>query len=145
MATTVAARLPARSGALLAVILIGIAALAYGLIASLSKVALLEGGNPTTVIVIRSVVGSAVFGGYCLATGQSLRLSRALIPLAGLMVASTAFANFTFVSATVTLDVGLTTLIVFSHPFLVVLWNTSAAARGSPSCNWRGPSSPSWV
>jgi drug/metabolite transporter (DMT)-like permease len=112
---------PSGRNAAIAVIMLAICTLAVGFMPNIAKLAFAEGTNPATLMVIRSAVGIAVFGAIIAASGGPFRVPLAIVALAALAAAN-AFFNFTYMSSILYIDIGLATLILFTHPYLVAFY-----------------------
>jgi drug/metabolite transporter (DMT)-like permease len=99
-----------------------IAAIAIGLLPSLSKLAYQDGSNPATVVVIRNVTAVLLLGGYMLARQGIFRLPMAVLAVAILATVASATMNYSFLSAVFHTDINLAILILFTHPFLIAFY-----------------------
>jgi drug/metabolite transporter (DMT)-like permease len=113
---------PSRNQAATAILLLVISALAVGLMPILSKIAFQNGSNPETVMVIRSAVGAAIIGVYIVLVQARLGIPKRLFVVAVLACLSGALMAYTSMKSLLYLDVGLSMLILFAHPFLVAFY-----------------------
>lgn len=119
-----------RRSTVLAVGLLILAAMAVALMPNLSKLAFEDGGNPGTVVVIRTVTAVLLLGGIMLARRRAFRLPVAVLALAVLATLSNAAMNYSFLSSVFRMDISLTILILFTHPFFVAFYfHTTGTAR----------------
>ena len=94
-----------------------------GLAVALGRVAFDGGSTPLTVALCRAVFSIGFMAALCLATGQSLRLPRAMWPhilFLGLLFSHMAFGN---IGSTKYIPVSLAALLFFIYPPLVALIN----------------------
>jgi drug/metabolite transporter (DMT)-like permease len=77
---------------------------------------------PGTLVAIRALVAIVLLGGYMLARRKPVALPASLLPLIVLATVFSATMNYAFLSAMYSIDIGLTILVLFSHPFLVALY-----------------------
>ena len=106
----------------IAVGLLVLSALAIALMPNLSKLAFADGSNPGTVVIIRTVTAVLLLAMIMLARQRSFRLPAAVLALAVLATVSNAAMNYSFLSSVFRMDVSLTILILFIHPFLVAFY-----------------------
>lgn len=106
----------------LALALLLISALAVAVMPNGSKLALLDGTNAQTLLVIRTSTGIVIFGAILLARRRSFRIPTGAMPLLLAAGISSALMNYSIVTAIRTIDVSLAILIIFLHPFFVVLY-----------------------
>jgi drug/metabolite transporter (DMT)-like permease len=113
---------PDRSATIAAVTLLVLSAVSIALMPSFAKLAFLDGSNPGTVVTIRTMTSVILLGAYMLSKGMRFRLAGAVILLAVFATLSSAVMNYSFLMAMARIDISLTILIVFAHPFLIALY-----------------------
>ncbi len=97
-------------------------AVAVAIMPNGSKFAMLGGANPQTLLIIRTGTGVMIFGAILMARSRGFRIPRGHLPLLLAAGVSSALMNYAIVSAILTIDVSLAVLILFVHPFFVVLY-----------------------
>jgi drug/metabolite transporter (DMT)-like permease len=113
---------PSGSQVVVACILLLVCAISVGLMPNVAKLAFQSGSNPETVMVIRSVVAVAIVGFYIMLNNGSLLIPLRLLALAVFASISTALMAYTMMRSILYIEVGLATLIMFTHPFLVAIY-----------------------
>ena len=111
-----------RENSLKAYILLCIGAIAVAFMPSTARLAYLDGSNVETVIVIRSLLGAVLLGGFLIYKGKGMVIPRGCILPAIVASLSAAAMNYTFYSAIQYMDIGLATLILFVHPLLIAYY-----------------------
>jgi drug/metabolite transporter (DMT)-like permease len=105
-----------------AVILILISGLGVGMLPNMTKLALLAGGDPASVLVARTFFALCALGAYIKLTGGSLGIPKEAIPIALVAGSAMAIQTYTAVLAINHIDISLMMLILFVHPFLVAIY-----------------------
>lgn len=113
---------PSRNQVATAILLLIISALAVGLMPILSKIAFQNGSNPETVMVIRSAVGATIIGVYIALVQGRLGIPKRLFIATVFACLSGALMAYTSMRSLLYIDVGLSMLILFGHPFLVAFY-----------------------
>ena len=113
---------PSHSATALAVGLIILGSLAVAAMPSFTKLAYQDGVNPGTLVVIRTLTAVVLLGLYMLGRGRSFRLPMSILAITVAATVSSAAMNYSFAAAVYRMDISLTILIMFAHPFLVSLW-----------------------
>jgi drug/metabolite transporter (DMT)-like permease len=113
---------PGRRQALTAVVLLVVCALSFGLMAIVSKIALLNGGSPEAVMVIRSATAAIVIAASLGLSKGKFALPRQLIARAIVAIGAAALMAYFSLWSLLYIDVGLSILVLFAYPFLVALY-----------------------
>lgn len=111
-----------RRASLVAFGLLAFAALCVALMPSLTRLAYEAGANPGTTVFIRTLTSVALLGTYMTWARKSFRIPVPLMVAAIVATLSSAAMNYGFMAAVFHMDISLTILIMFVHPFLVSLW-----------------------
>lgn len=99
-----------------------------GVMPYIAKLAFNDGTRPEALMVIRSVVALAIFGTFLLVRGGSFRMPVGLVALAGLAAVANALFNFTYMNSNLHIDIGIATLVLFSHPLVAIYYHMSSFA-----------------
>jgi drug/metabolite transporter (DMT)-like permease len=113
---------PSRAATTRAVFLMLASGLAVGFLPNMTKLALVNGADPPSVLFARTGVILFVLAAYIKATGGKLLIPKHLLGAASVAGLSAAFQNYTAVSAMNHISISLMMLIIFAHPFLVALY-----------------------
>ncbi|MCB1380374.1 MAG: DMT family transporter [Alphaproteobacteria bacterium] len=111
-----------QQGYVLALLLLAISAVAVGFMPVGMKIGLSDGSNPQTLLIIRTVMGTAIFGSILLIRREGFRVARPMLAMVAAAGVCSALMNYSVASAIIRIDVSLAILILFFHPFLVVYY-----------------------
>ncbi|MEX2650686.1 MAG: DMT family transporter [Alphaproteobacteria bacterium] len=106
----------------LAVFLLLVCAAAVAVMPAFARYGFADGANVTTFIAIRATASLAILTVCLLVTGRSFRVPRPLVGVAALASISAALMNYTHLESIRYIDIGLSILILFVHPFVVAIY-----------------------
>lgn len=89
---------------------------------SFTKLAFEDGSNLGTVVAIQTFAAVVLLSGYLLIKGGAVRLPASIMFAAVIGTLSAAAMDYSFISAAFHLDISLTILIVYAHPFFVAIY-----------------------
>ncbi len=104
---------------LVAFSLLVLGAMAVALMPNLGKLALNDGANAETIVLIRCLTAMPLLAAYMLVRGIKIKIPSQLFLLMLVASLSSAGMNYTFLYAIQYIDISQTILIVFTHPFLI--------------------------
>jgi len=107
---------------LLAVFLLVVCAIAVGFMPALARYGFQDGANVTTFIAMRATASLAILTACLLVTGRSFRVPKPLVAVAALASVAAALMNYAHLESIRYIDIGLSILILFIHPFFVAIY-----------------------
>ena len=110
-----------KSGAAIGYLYAIVSSVGLGAAVALSRAAYDGGTDPLTIATVRSIVGSVLLGGMCLAMGKSLRLPVAVWRRCAGLGVLLAYMFYGNIAAVQYIPVGLAALLFFIYPPLVAL------------------------
>lgn len=113
---------PSGKDTLAAVALLLVGALAVALMPNSAKLAIQDGANTETTVLIRVLTAIPLLCLYMLARGIRFSVPREFYVLTLVASVSSAGMNFCMIYAIQYIDVGLAMLIMFTHPFLIAYY-----------------------
>ncbi|MGH6719147.1 MAG: DMT family transporter [Alphaproteobacteria bacterium] len=102
--------------------LLVVCAIAVGFMPAFARYGFADGMNVTTFIAIRATASLAILTVCLLVTGRSFQVPRPLMGVAALASLSAALMNYAHLESIRYIDIGLSILILFIHPFIIAIY-----------------------